>query len=270
MSDFLLLCPAGRPGFELLARPRPLALFPILGRPLLDLALAELASQGHRGGLLAVSDRPAEIAAFLLEGKPWGLRVTLEVGERELGPAEAHQRYPAAQVVPLDRLPGADSSELWTSPAALFAALAAELPRAGAERLGMTQPQPGVFVHRRARVSPQAHLLGPCWIGDGAGLGPDTEIGPGAIIEDHCLIDAHATVTQSFVGPETYVGQMTEVRESFAWGHGLLKWSNGSQTEVTDRFLLAALGARAPADGGFLGRVKSAWKTIFSSTRDRA
>lgn len=263
MPEFVLLCPAARPGFELLARPRPLALFPMLGRPLLDLTLADLASRGLRSGTLSVSDRPAELVAFVLGGKPWGLTLNVEVTEDELTPAQAAERHPGAEAVLLEHFPRPDSASVWTSPATFFAALQAEIPRAGADRIGMTQPQPGVFVHRRARVSPQAHLTGPCWIGDGAGIGPDAEIGPGAIIEDHCLVDAHATVAGSFVGPETYVGQMTELRDSFAWGSGLVKWTTGSQTEVADRFLLAALGSRTPTDGGFLGRVKSAWKSVF-------
>ncbi|MBS0656926.1 MAG: hypothetical protein JSR82_01605 [Verrucomicrobia bacterium] len=268
MSDFLLCCPAIGPGFDLLGRPRPLALFPFLGRPLLDLALADLAARGRRSGLVLTNDRPAEIAAFLLEGKPWGLRTELVTTAGEPA-AEAAQHLPAgAELVVLDHLPGAAPGGLWDAPAALFAALSSELGRSGADRLGIVQTQPGVFVHRRARVSPQAHLSGPCWIGEGAGIGPGAEIGPGAIIEQHSLVDAQATVVESFVGPETYVGQMTELRQSFAWGSGLVKWSTGSQTEVTDRFLLAALGTRAPTDGSFLGRVKAAWKAAFSSARD--
>lgn len=261
MKSFLLSCPATRPGFEILAKSHPLALCPVLGRPLLDLVLADLAMRGFNSGIV-ITPRSAPLpASFLLGGKPWGLQLEVRTVRSELKPEALTAVQPEAEVFTLECLPGG-RTPLWRKPADFFAALAAEMPRAALDRVGMAEVKPGVFVHRRARIAPDAHLTGPCWIGDGVSIGAGAEIGCGAIIEERCLIDEHATVSESVIGPDTYVGQLTEIRTSFAWGNQLLNWRTGSQVEVTDRFLLASLAKPAAAAAGWRPRLRRAWRSL--------
>lgn len=254
----LVICPADRPAVGFLARKRPLALAPILGRSLLDLWLAELASRGATQVRILAADRPDEIRRAVGRGEAWGLRVDVLPEQRESAPGDARLRQAeflrdgalAAphDVVTLDRLPNGDAP-LWGETAQWFAALRGECESAARERVGMREPSPGVYLHAQARVSSSARLVAPCWIGARAWIGPLATVGPGSIVEATAFVDARAEIVDSFVGPATYVGSMANLRDSLAWGGGLWRHTTGSFTEITDAFLLGDLGSRAGRPG---------------------
>jgi len=61
----LLICPADRPGVELLAESTPLVLVPLLGKTLLDYWLDHLSGQGVKQVCVLATDRPDQLRAWL-------------------------------------------------------------------------------------------------------------------------------------------------------------------------------------------------------------
>jgi Bacterial sugar transferase len=250
----ILICPADRTSTAFLARTCPLALVPIFGRSLLDLWLSDLANRGARKVLILAADRPDKVRAHVGRGEQWGLQVEVQPDTRELTPDAALAKHrPAAETdwLPapydatlLDHVPGS-SIQLWNTPADWFAELQKLMPAAAADRVGMRELAPGVFVHVRSRIDPAAHLTAPCWIGANSWIAALSKVGPDAVVEEGSYVDDGASVHQSLVGSGTYVGSLTELNQSLAWGRGLYKWTNGSFTEVTDQFLLADIDSRA-------------------------
>ena len=250
----ILICPADRPEASFLSRAQPLALVPILGRPLLDLWLAEVAARGARSVRVLAADRPDQIRRFVRKGDPWGIRVEVVPEQRESTVDEARTRHappigPDAAppiVVTLDRLPP-DGPKLWENTADWFTAVRSHFEAAAQDRVGIRQPLPGAYVDSRARLSPDAVLRPPCWIGAHTWIGPRAIVGPDTVVEAHSYVDDAAEVVDSFVGPGTYVGALTEIRESIAWKRDLYKIPNGSAIQVPDGFLLG------PVHAGFRG-----------------
>ena len=70
----LLICPAKRHSVAALAETVPLALLPMLGKPLLECWLEYLALLGAREISILADDRPEEIRGFVGDGARWGLR----------------------------------------------------------------------------------------------------------------------------------------------------------------------------------------------------
>ncbi|MFZ2640656.1 MAG: hypothetical protein WA117_06675 [Verrucomicrobiia bacterium] len=250
----LIICPADRTKAAFLARHVPLALAPVLGRSLLDLTLAHLAHLGAKQILVLAADRPEKVRDAVSRGEAWGVRVEVHPEQRELTVAEARAKYqakgsegwlpPPHDIVLLDRLPGGERS-LFDDYGNWFNALIDVLPEAVGDRIGMREFAPDIFVGLRSQISQDARLEPPCWIGNHTWVGPGAKIGPNTIVESGCYVDHNAEVADSFIGPDTYVGALTEVRGSFAWGHGLLKWQTGVFSEVADDFLLCDLTSRA-------------------------
>jgi hypothetical protein len=246
----LIICPADRPAMAFLDRPQPLALLPILGRPLLDLWITELAAQGAKSIRILAADRPDQIRRYVRQGEAWGIPVEVIPEQRELSPDEALARHvdtsvgtaTPTRIVTLDRLPP-NGPELWNSIAAWFAAVCDQFAAAATDRIGMRQLNPGVYVHVRSRISPGAILKPPCWIGADSWIGPRATIGPNTIIEAHSYVDDGAEIAESLIGPGTYVGALTEVRDSLAWKRDLYKIPTGSSTRISDGFLLGPVHA---------------------------
>lgn len=251
----IVICPADRTAVGFLARQRPLALVPVLGRSLLDLTLADLAHRGARQVLVLAADRPELVRAAVGGGEAWGVTAVVQPVPRELSVGEARARHQVGDptgwlaaphdITVVDRLPGQSATLLFPDYGAWFAAVRGEMIPAAQDRMGIRELAPGVYVGLRAQISPTARLVAPCWVGNHAWIGEHAIIGPGSIVERGAYVDEAAEVVESFVGPETYVGALTEVRRSFAWGHGLLQWESGSFTEVVDEFLLTSLERRA-------------------------
>lgn len=249
----ILICPADRSGMSLLAGKRPLALVPVLGRSLLDLALAYLAARGFSRVRVLAADRPEMVRASVGRGETWGLQVEVTPETRESSVAEAGRKYPdveASHIQVLDHLPGHPNLRLFDSPRDWMLTLGAALSQVTPERVGMQESPSGVWVERGAQIGRNVKLIAPCWIGAHVWVGAGTTLGPRAVIEAGCYVEHEVEVTESMIGPDTYVGAYTEVRRSLAWGSRLQNWENGSTTTVPDRFLLDDLTEGAHGSPG--------------------
>jgi NDP-sugar pyrophosphorylase family protein len=135
--------------------------------------------------------------------------------------------------------------KLFSSYESWFQALPLWLPfLARTKRIGMRELSPGVWVGRRTKISREAKLVGPCWIGDNVQIGKKAVIGPHSFLEDQVVVDVAVSIEKSWVGPETFVGTLAELKESLAWGNLLINWRTGSHTFVPDRFLMTSLSDR--------------------------
>lgn len=260
----LLICPAIRPAVPQLAEDGPLAIAPILGECLVTHWVEHVAALGARHVKVIVTDRADQVRATLGEGSRWGVHLEVIASSAEPTRAEAAARYrPAGEtdwlaaphaIVLMNHLPGCPEHPLFESYASWFAALLAWVPRAlTPARVRVSELRPGIWVGRRAHVSPKAQLIAPCWIGDQVFVEPGAIVGPGAILEDRSVVEEDVRVTHSWVGPDTFVGPMTSVASSLAWGSSLTNWRSDSSLLVPDPFLLCSLAPppAAPASGPF-------------------
>jgi NDP-sugar pyrophosphorylase family protein len=248
----LLICPGERAEIAALSESVPLANLNILGKAVIEYWLEHLAVKGAKEVYVLATDRPDRVRALAGSGARWGLRVEVVPELRELTPAAARAKYrgndsagwlPAPMDVNLmDYLPDLPEFPLFTSYADWFTAHRAWLPRAGTQdRIGLRQIQRGVWAGFHARISPQAELLAPCWIGDGAVISAGAIVGPMAIIERQAVVERGAEVSHSIVGSETFVGELTEVRNSVALGGTLINWRLNSSIKISERYLLCSL-----------------------------
>ncbi|MDO8540982.1 MAG: hypothetical protein Q7S40_11145 [Opitutaceae bacterium] len=248
----LLICPAIRPAVPQLAEEGPLALTPILGECIVTHWLEHLAVLGARHVQVIAADRADAVRTALGNGARWGMRLEVHGTSVEPTPAEAAARYRPADepgwlpaphdTITMDHLPGGPDLPLFDSYASWFAALLAWMPRAlTPARVRVVEIRPGIWVGRRAHVSPKAELIAPCWIGDQVFIEPGAIVGPGAIIEDRSVVEDEARVTQSWIGPDTFVGPLTAVATSLAWGSSLTNWRSDSSLQVPDPFLMCSL-----------------------------
>ena len=180
----LLICPLERPAVRLLAESAPLATLPLLGQSLLQYWMAYVASAGVKQVSILASERVEQVQQLVGDGARWGVAVEVLQEFRELTPAQALMKVqkplpgPPAQngVVVMDHFPGLPQFPLFTNYADFFNAVSAWMPTAQtADRVGLRQLQPGVWVGLRSRVSANAQLTAPCWVG--RHCGPDD---PGA------------------------------------------------------------------------------------------
>jgi NDP-sugar pyrophosphorylase family protein len=100
---------------------------------------------------------------------------------------------------------------------------------------------PQVWVGLHGHISPEARLLAPCWIGAHVYVGPGAVIGPGAILENGAFIEGESEIKGSVVGPATFVGQYLTITDSLAWGHTLVNWRTGTESTISDEFLLCSV-----------------------------
>jgi hypothetical protein len=236
-----------------------------LGQTLLEYWLSHLAAQRAERVLILTSRPFNDFEALVGSGTRWGLSVKIVLQIPELNPEEALSKYggqldgaPAkvfAEV--LDHFPGVPQPRVFESHAEFFRALQVWMPRAiTPDRVGMRQVCPGVWTGANARISPEAQLHAPCWIGQRVVIGPGAILGPNSIVEDGAFIDTAAVVTTSWIASHTFVGRLARVTNSLAWGNWLVNWQNGSATRVPDPFVLSAL--RRPSGPGrpWLQRLK--------------
>ncbi len=248
----LLICPSERPAVPHLAKPGPLATAPSLGDCVACHWIEHLAAMGARHIQVIAADGADQVRASVGDGARWGVRVEVIPANSEPTRREAVSLYRHAadpgwlpapyDVVVASSLPGNPDLELFESYGSWYTALVAWMPKAiTPSRIRVTKPQPGIWVGSRARISPSAELVAPCWIGDQTVIGDGAVVGPGSIIEDRCIVEEKASVTQSWVGPDTFVGPMTSVAYSLAWGGTLIDWRTDSSLRVPDPFLLSSL-----------------------------
>lgn len=244
MKKVILICPDKRPSLDFLTAGMPLALAVFIGKPFIDHALDGLVRRGVTHVRMLVSDRPAEVRAYVTNGSAWGLHVELMPEARELSCAEAtakHAGFDADEVIELNALPQAPDIPVLTDAAAWHAARGSLLPVLAPLQIGARETAPGIWMGLRARVDSTARLKAPCWIGPHSMVRAHAVVGPGGFVESDSLIDTHATVESSTVGPRTFLGSMTRLHESVAAGAALMSWRSGSLTRLTDAFLLSPL-----------------------------
>jgi hypothetical protein len=252
----VLICPSIRPGVRQLAEEGPLASLPIFGQSLASHWIEHLAVLGAKEVRIVAADRASQLRTALGDGARWGVRLEVTAAGAEPTPAEAAACYrPSGEtgwlpspddIVIMNFLPGCPDLPLFESHAGWYAALLAWMPRTlTPARVRMNEIRPGIWVGRRAHISPVAELIAPCWIGDQAFVGAGATVGPGAIIEDRSVVENDARVAQSWVGPDTFVGPMTSVASSLAWGSSLIDWRSDSSLRVPDPFLLCSLASPA-------------------------
>jgi len=253
----ILICPANRENIAALAETAPLALLPVLGRPLIEYWLERLVTLGAREVSIFASDRPEEIYGFVGDGARWGLRAAVHPEVRELAPAEARAKFDDAgisnwlpaphDVTLMDRLPLQPGFPLLTGYSSWFAAVMDWLPHAATSpvRLGVRELKPGVWVGLHTRIAADAELHAPCWLSENVFVGGGAVIGPMAAVEDRSFIEPGVKISESVIGPETFVGEFTEIRHSIAWGSTLVNWQLDSCLKVPDAFLLRPLKPRS-------------------------
>ena len=253
----LLICPATPTQFSALSIELPLVEVPFLGQTLLEYWMAHLAVAGTHSVLVLVQDRPAEIEAMVGSGVRWGLDVKVVVQSSELTPEEALLKYtpklPLEPELPsvavLDHFPGQPEHCLFQTYNGFMQGLHRWMPRAFTpERVGMREVRPGIWVGTNSRVSAEADLHSPCWVGQSAVIGARAILGPGSIVEDGSFIEADGEVSASWVGPNTFVGRLARVTNSLVWGNRLINWQNGSVAVIPDPFVLSTL--RRPRKAG--------------------
>ena len=248
----LLICPSFRFALPQLVEQNPLAIAPILGESIVSHWIEHLAGLGARHVQVIVADRADQVRTTLGDGARWGVRLEVITVSVEPTPAEAAAKFRPSDaegwmaaphdIVFLNHLPGTPDQSLFASYANWFSALIAWMPRAlTPARVRVSEIRPGIWVGRRAHVSPTAQLLAPCWIGDQVFVEPGAVVGPGAIIEDRSVVGEEAHVVQSWVGPDTFVGPMTSVASSLAWRNTITNWRSDSSLRVPDPFLLCSL-----------------------------
>jgi lipopolysaccharide/colanic/teichoic acid biosynthesis glycosyltransferase len=262
----LLICPSESPETVFYSRHSPLALIPVLGRSALDRALADLANQGAKRILILAADRPDKIRSAVHEGKPWGVHATVLAESCDLSIEEAKLKHTNAdeewlvQSLNVWQFGNATTSKEW------FNALVDQLPSVGPETVGMSEIQPGVWVGTHSKVSPDAKIEAPNWIGQHAWIAAGTVIGPRAVIEKSACVEEGAEVVNSFVGPSTYAGGFIELRDSMAWGNRLLNRNSESLIEITDAFLLSDLSLKPRRQcHNLIGRIIALLALILTS-----
>jgi len=243
----VLICPSSRPSVEHLAAQAPLAAVPLLGRSLVEYWLTHLAIAGATEVRILAQDRPQQIVALVEGGARWGIKAEVIAEARELTPAQVQIKYATeiaehhSEIVVLDHFPGSAQS-LFTGYADLFAGIFECLPQAlTPDRVGTHEWQPGIWVGSHTRISPDAKIFPPCWIGQNVFIGAGAVIGPMTVIEDRSFVEPKAEIISSFIGPDTFVGQHAAVRDAIAWGSLLIHWKSNLVAQVTDAFLLSSL-----------------------------
>ena len=248
----LLICPSIRPAVPHLAETGPLVTAQVLGDSIVCHWIEHLAALGARRVRILASDRADKVRADVGDGARWGVRVEVISTTVELSETEAAERFrPEGEtdwlpgphaILRMSHLPGCPNLPLFESYAGWFEAVLGWLPHAlTPSRVRVSEIAPGIWVGRRARVSPQAKLIGPCWIGDQVYVEPGAVVGPSAIIEDRAVVEGDSLVTQSWVAPDTFIGPMTSVAASLASGSTLVNWRTDSSLHVPDPFLMCSL-----------------------------
>lgn len=261
----ILICPAERSAMALVSGELPLANMCLLGQTLLEYWLSHFSARAAESVLVLANDRPELAAPLVASGARWGLSARIAIERRELTPSQALLKYGAemksgaeAPVIEvLDHFPKLSQHPLFNSYGGLFEGLQAWIPRAVTpDRVGMRQVRPGIWISSSARISPQARLQAPCWVGQHVVVGPGAILGPGTMVEDGAVIGGSAEILASWIAPHTFVGRLARVTQSIASGNQLVNWQTGSVTSVPDPFVLSSLGhARPRGPRTWIGRL---------------
>src|SRR5581483_12448107 len=243
-NETLLICPGERAALRFLAQAKPLSHLQAFGQPLLGRWLEHLSVTGVRRVRILASDRPEQVRAMVGDGAQWGLVAEVIVEAHELTVEEARAKYRNVKALMVDHFPGLPEYPLFKSPAHWINGLRALFGHLATGTRGVREIKPGVWVSASARVSPDAELRAPCWIGPHTVVAGDTVIGPMAVLEDRVMVETGVSITNSAVAPETFVGRLAELKDSLVEGSLMINWRTGSCARVPDRGLMCPLGQR--------------------------
>lgn len=86
-----------------------------------------------------------------------------------------------------------------------------------------------VYVAPSAKVSASAHLIPPCYVGEGVQVGPGAKVGPLAVIGAGAALDEGASVAETVVQAGVRLEAHTQIQRSI-----LVRWSSvGSGTQIS-------------------------------------
>jgi NDP-sugar pyrophosphorylase family protein len=240
----VLICPDQRSDIPLLSADAPLALAPALGYSMAEYWMSHLSGARIKQVVLLAHDRPEDVRKLLGTGERWGVTLKIVAEVRELALEEAADKYGVAATL-IDHFPGLPAHAPCESYKHWHETVHALIPYAKTpDRVGAREVEPGIWVGLHGRLSREARLCSPCWVGDHVYIGAGAVIGPGTILENGSFIEPHAKIRNSIVGPATFVGQYLELADSLVWGSTLVNWRTGTETNVADDFLLCSLKLR--------------------------
>ncbi len=273
MSAAVLVCPNPLKSVPALSNRQPLALLPLLGRPLIGYWLEHLVRAGFREVQVHASDRADRLREYLGDGIRWGVKVEVPedsaVSHSSVSIPLSTPSGSAASTVVIDHLPGIDGRLLFESYSAWLWVAMEWISRAAAQqRMGMREIKPGVWASLRARIASDVQLHAPCWVGEHCCLSSGVVVGPFAAIEDRAFIDTAARVSHSHIGADTYVGELSEITNSIALGNILINWQADSWVTVPDEFLLCSmLDEPSTNENGWFSRLASFMASAASFCR---
>jgi NDP-sugar pyrophosphorylase family protein len=237
----VLICPGEASEVPLLSVEAPLAVAPALGYGVVEYWMSHLACAGVKQIVLLANDRPEEVRKVVGDGTRWGVAAEVREESLELTPEHAAEKYGAPATL-MDHFPGFPSYPLFASYQHWFAALEIWMPHAEtADRVGVQEVHPGIWVGLHSQISREARLCAPCWVGDHVYVGPGAVIGPGAIVENGAFIEPKAEIKCSVIEPATFVGQYVQISNSVAFGGTVVNWQTGLENKISDAFLLCSL-----------------------------
>jgi len=237
----ILICPADQSEVPLLSTEAPLAAIVALGTGLVEYWMSHLAGSGVKEVTLLAHDRIEAVRKAVGHGSRWGLTVKIIAEGQQLTPEGAAEKY-GLPAMTMDHFPDLPELPLFESYGHWYKGLEAWMPRAKTcHRVGVMEKAPQVWVGLHGHISPEARLLAPCWIGAHVYVGPGAVIGPGAILENGAFIEGESEIKGSVVGPATFVGQYLTITDSLAWGHTLVNWRTGTESTISDEFLLCSV-----------------------------
>jgi NDP-sugar pyrophosphorylase family protein len=249
-----LILPSHRQGVRLLAEAVPLSNLQLLGQTLIEYWLSYLANCGAKEVLVPAESPASHVRLLIGTGARWGLAAEVIEEPCELRPEQVLVKFSdfsnsvssPPEVLVVEHFPQQPKQPLFASYADWFAALLSWIPYAKmADRVGLREIQPGVWVSLPCHISRRVHLRPPCWVGKHVFVGTDAVIGPGAILEEGAFIEAKSEICQSWVGADTLVGRGTRVANSIALGNRLINYETGSLALVPDPFVLCSLRQQA-------------------------
>jgi NDP-sugar pyrophosphorylase family protein len=247
LKKSVLICPAQRSEMRLLSMDEPLALAPALGQCAVEYWMSHLACAGVKQVVLLSNDRPDDVRKVIGSGSRWGIAAEVIAESVELTPEQAAEKYGAPASM-INHFPGLPECPLFASYGQWFKALEVWMPRANVpDRVATREVSPGIWVGLHGRISREARLCAPCWVGDHVYIGPGAVVGPGAVLENGAFIEPEAEIGSSVIGPATFVGRYMRITNSLVWGNTVLNWQTGLETTVSESFLLCSLHPRQSA-----------------------
>ncbi len=247
----LIICPSERAEVIHLAESAPLVNNVLCGKPFIFYWIEFLVAKGAKRVVILAPDRPDMVRGLVEDGSRWGVSIEVVPERTELSLSEARAKYlikgddqlPSPYDVCLaDHLPEAPEIRLFESYASFFNASQVILPKAQtADRIGVHELSPGVWVGMHSRIPASTKFVAPVWIGDSVLLGENVQVGPYAVVESRCIVEEESQISHSIIPPETFIGAGTDITNSLLVADNLINWKLNSSIRIADAFLVTSL-----------------------------